>query len=892
MNVQRMRAAEMLSFFIICMLTGFASGAFAQAGRGSISGLVTDPTGAIIPDAKVLAQSQATGVKLSTISTASGLYSFVSLAPGNYQVTASAKGFETVVTKNVTVSVDQVSTVNIALKIGSVSEVVTVNAATSLVEASNSTVGQLISADTIDRVPLLTRNVFDLVQLSAGVTPANGTPNSSSSQQISSITSGRPGVDVSSYTINGAIIGSVYYMVDGSPLGIAENNAGAIIPALDVPEDGVQETRVETQNTPASYQSGGAGVISIVSKSGTDRFHGDLFGVFRPNVMAANEYFNKQTQLAEGSSNQAPAFHRYQEGGAIGGPIKRGKLFFFADYEATQQKQFDGSNIFTVPTSAERTGDFSADDFTIYDPLLPDNPDGTRQPFPNNVISNPNPIALQFLAQFPKCNYPSASTCDSDTTGALNNLRVPGLDPSTAQKFDIRMDWMQGEKQRIFGRFSFDRLFSSLVNAFGNMWDLNYAQNVTNGRNFILADDVTINSSTALQLRYSFTRHHENQSGDPRQNGFDITSLGFPSSLAAEQVYKTLPYVNFWDAGGGIGGTANWNTFQYASENNDVSATITKLIGKHEVSAGFEFMKRFLNVGQPPASSGAYAFDTSATDQSVSGGGGGSDFASFLIGMGTTPGSESYNFTKDLFVAESNPYYASFIEDTFRPTRSFTITAGLRWDIFGGRNERHDRLEYFDPRAANTVNGVSYTGAEVYVNGKNRSPFETNFKNFGPRLGFSWQPIDRFVVRGGAGFYYGPSAQMVGSASLNSDGFASVTNWDATCYNADGNTVFNGTSACADASPGDPAPSVTGIYSLSNPFPQGVVPTFSTPPPGLANNLGTSLATMLHSQRTTTTYNYNFGLEYQLPHEVVISAGYVGSRGTVPSAWWSRSEPT
>ena len=319
----------MRSIFLICVLIGFAAAAFAQAGRGSISGLVTDPSGAIIPDAKVSAQSQATGLKLSTVSTAAGLYSFVSLAPGTYQVTASAKGFDTLVEKNITVSVDQVSTVNLALKIGSVSEVVTVNAATALVESSNSTVGQLISADTIDRVPLLTRNVFDLVQLSAGVTPANGSPNSSSSQQISSITSGRPGVDVSSYTINGAIIGSVYYMVDGSPLGIAENNAGAIIPALDIPEDGVQETRVETQNTPASYQSGGAGVISIVSKSGTDQFHGDLFGVFRPNVMAANEYFNKQTQLAGGSPNEAPAFHRYQEGGAIGGPIKRDKLFFF-----------------------------------------------------------------------------------------------------------------------------------------------------------------------------------------------------------------------------------------------------------------------------------------------------------------------------------------------------------------------------------------------------------------------------------------------------------------------------------------------------------------------------------------------------------------------------------
>jgi hypothetical protein len=866
------------SILPVFLLFGSVSYTFAQAGRGSISGLVADPSGAIIPGAKVVAQNQATAVKVSTVSSASGLYSFVSLAPGMYQVTASAQGFDTLIEKNITVSVDQATSADLTLKVGSVSEVVTVNEGTALVEASNSTVGQLISSDTIDRVPLLTRNVFDLVQLSAGVTPANGTPNSSSSQLISSITSGRPGVDVSSYTINGAIVGSVYYMVDGSPLGIAENNAGAIIPALEIPEDGVQETRVETQNTPASYQSGGAGVISVVSKSGTNRFHGDAFGVFRPDVMAANEYFNKQTQLASGSPNQAPSFHRYQEGGAIGGPIKRDKLFFFADYEATQQKQFDGSNIFTVPTTAERTGDFSADSFTIYDPMLPDNPDGTRQPFPNNVITNPNPIALKFLSKFPKCNYPSASTCDSDTTGAVNNLHVPGLDPMTAQKFDVRIDWAKSERQRIFGRFSFDRLFSSLVNAFENEWDLNYAQNVTNGRNLILADDLTLNNSTVLQLRYSFTRHHESQGGDPRQNGYDITTLGFPSSLAAEEVYKTLPYVNFWDVGGGIGGTANWNTFQYASENNDASATITEVIGKNSISAGFEFMKRFLNVGQPPAPSGAYGFDVTATDQSVSNGGGGSDFASFLIGMGSTPGSESYNFTKDLFVAEANPYYAAFIEDTFHPTRSFTVTAGLRWDIFGGRTERHNRLEYFDPNAKNSVGGVSYTGAEVYVNSKNRSPFTTNLKDFGPRLGFSWQPVDRLVVRGGAGFYYGPSSQMVGGASLNSDGFASVTNWDATCYNADGNTVYNGTSACVGAAPGDPAPSATGIYSLSNPFPQGVVPVISSPS-GLANNLGNSISTMLHSQRTTTTYNYNFGLEYQLPHQVIVSAGYVGSRG-------------
>ncbi|MGA8669635.1 MAG: carboxypeptidase regulatory-like domain-containing protein [Terracidiphilus sp.] len=864
------------------VLLAGAVAAFGQAGRGSISGQITDPSGAIVAGAKVVAQEQATGIKFSTVSTAAGIYSFVSLPPGKYQLTVSEKGFETVVQKNVAVTVDQESTVNVTLTLGSVNEVVTVNESASLVDTSNSTVGQLISSETIDRVPLLTRNVFDLVQLSAGVTPANGAPNSSSSFAIENISSGRPGVDVSSYTINGAIVGSVYYMVDGSPLGIAENNVAAIIPALDIPEDGVEETRVETQNTPASYQSGGAGVISLVTKSGGNEFHGDAFGVFRPDVLAANEYFNKQSQVMNGTANTPPSFHRYQEGGAIGGPILHNKLFIFGDYEATQQQQFDGSNTFTVPTTAERTGDFSADSFTIYNPLVPDNPDGTRQPFANNVITNPNPVALKFLSEFPKCNV--GPSCDSDPNGTQNNLYLPGLDPTTAQRFDIRVDWAESDKQRIFGRFSFDRLFTSTFNAFGNMWDLNYAQNVTNGRNILLADDLTLNPTTFLQLRYSFTRHFENQGGDPRQVGFDITTLGFPSSLAAQEVYKLLPFVLFTDYNGGsdgIGGTADYNTFQYASENSDANASITKLKGKHEISAGFEYMKRFLNVGQPPAASGSYAFDISATDQTVSSAAGGSDFASFLVGQGTVPGSESNsypNFTKDLFAAESSPYYAAFVEDTYHLTKALTITAGLRWDIFGGKTERHNRVEYFNPTATNTESGVSYTGAEIYANGGNRSPFTANLKDLAPRVALSWQPANHLVVRGGGGFYYGPSPHMVGGVGLDSDGFSADTQWNATCFNADGNTVINGTNACATG-PESAAPSSTGPYSLSNPFPNGVVPQLAAPPGGLANNLGQSLNTMLRSQRTPLTYNFNFGVEYELPHQFVLSAGYVGSRG-------------
>ncbi|MGD0509125.1 MAG: carboxypeptidase-like regulatory domain-containing protein, partial [Terriglobales bacterium] len=611
-----------LSVYILFLCA--SSVAFAQAGRGSISGLVSDPSGAIVSGAKVTALNHATGITLHTVTSDAGLYSFVSLNPGIYTVTASQKGFESVAQNNVLVTVDQVTTVNVALQVGSVAETVTVTGASSLVDTSNSTVGQLIDSATIDRVPLLTRNVFDLVQLSAGVTPANGSANSSSSQPIVNISSGRPNIDVSSYTINGAIQGSVYFMLDGSPLGVAENNIAAILPAMEIPEDGVEEFRVETQNTPASYQSGGAGVISLVSKSGGDKFHGDAFVVLRPDVLAANDYFNKQTQLLAGTSNQPPSFHRYQEGGAIGGPILHEKLFFFADYEATQEKLFDNSSIFTVPTTAERNGDFSADNYTIYNPLAPDDVNGNRVEFPthNVITSYPgltlNPTAVAFLSHMPKCNYPNPATCDSEGDLHLNNYQLPGLDPITAQRFDVRVDYYKSEKQRFFSRFSYDRLTVAGVNAFNNDWDPNYAQNVTNGRNFIIGDDLTLNPTTVLQLRYSFTRHYENQGGDPQQVGFDITSMGFPASLAAAEVYKLIPIAFFNDVGGGVGGTANYNTFLYASMNHDASATLTKVVGRHELSFGAEYMKRFLNVGQPPAPSGWYYFDLSATDQQTS----------------------------------------------------------------------------------------------------------------------------------------------------------------------------------------------------------------------------------------------------------------------------------
>ena len=905
-----------LSWVVACFFLTFSLAAFGQAGRGSISGTVSDPGGAVIPGAQVVLSNSNTGVSQHTVTSSAGLYTFLSLNPGAYKVTASATGFAPVAQDKVTVDVDQTTQVNITLRVGAATEKVTVTEGVELVEPSNSTVGSLIPAEQIDRVPLISRNVFDLIQLSAGVNAVNGSPNSSDSMQsIQNISVGRPGVDVAADTINGSLVGSVYFMVDGAPIGIAENNSAAIIPAMNIPEDGVEEVRVETQNTPASYLSGGAGVISLVTKSGTNKLHGDVFGVFRPDALSANDYFNKLSQLTNGQKNTPPSFHRYQEGGAIGGPIIKDKLFFFGDYEDTQQVQLEGLKTYSVPTTAERTGDFSnllnyidpgtglPDPIVMYDPTKPDNPDGTRQPFQGNIIPNPNPIALLYLQNMPKCNYPNPVTCDQATSDISPNFAMPGLDPLKAHRFDIRVDWAKSDRQRIFTRFSYDKLAFSTANVFpAPGWDLDYALNRTNGRNVIIADDLTLTSSTVLNLRYSFTRHFENQGGPPSLLSTNLTALGtvngttvgFPASLAAQEVFKQLPFMVFGDVGGGVGGTADYNNFVYASMNSDANATITKIKGKHELSFGFEWMKRYLNVGQPPAPAGSYYFDNTPTIQSVPNGPcvvsasnpnlnvcSGSDYASMLIGMGTTPSigeNTSYpNFTKDVFAAESNPYYAAFFEDTFHASKTLTITAGLRWDIFGGRNERYNRQEYFAPNASNTFNGVSYTGAEIFNNGSNRSPNTTNMHDFGPRLAFAWQAAQHFVVRAGAGFYYGPSTENVAGTGTNFDGYSSSTTWNATCSNADGNTTYyNGSGTCNPPA----VPDVfTGPYSLSNPFPNGVIPVFTAPPTGLANNLGISLSTVLHTQRTPLTYNYNFGLEYELPHQVVVSAAYVGSRG-------------
>jgi hypothetical protein len=839
-NRSRLWISLFLYLFVGVASLSAAGNVLAQAGRGGITGLVTDNSGAVLPGARAQIVNLATTISQETVTTSVGLYSFSSIIPGTYQLKVTGQGFQQYVQRPIRVEVDRVTEVNVTLNPGEISQTVNVSGEVGLANTTNSTIGQLITSKTLESVPLNGRDVYLLVQLSPGVVPINGAVNQTGE-------SNRPGVGISAFRINGQQAGSVAYLLDGSPLTVDGYGVAATSPAFSPPLEAVQEYRVGTSNLLASFSSPGTGAISLVSKSGGDKFHGSAFGYARPNALAANDPFSKAAQLRSGRPNQPPDFHRYQWGASLGGPIKKGKLFFFGDYEYTQTRSLETLTT-TVPTEDERQGNFSQVP-TIYNPFDV-NAAGQRQPFANNIIPADmhDRVAKAMLKFFPAPNQPGTGPYH------LNNYFSSALSPNDHQKFDIRLDSYFHSKHQIFGRYSFDKGLFGNADHYVNGADPRHYFNRLRSQNILLADNYVIGPTTLLELRYSFTRHREHQPPPAGAEGFDMTTVGFPASLAQQVALPVIPVMVISGMYGA--GSRTFSTgFRFITFNHNALAALSTVKGHHNLKAGFEYRKSFVNMGQPIAPSGQYQFDTTATSsQTYAGNGYG--FASYLLGMGI-PFPTQLGLTNDVFVAQSSPYYASYVEDSFRVTTRLTLNFGLRWEIFGGRTERYDRQNYFDPEARYTVNGVNLVGGSRFPS-NNETPFKTNYKNFGPRFGFAYQPFDRLVVHGGFGVYFGPSAQSVAIAGTNSDSFSSSTGWKAVTFDQFGNTVM--------------------LNPLHNPFPDGPNPP-TQGKLGLATNLGTTLSTVESSQPDPSAYNWNFGLQYEVPGGFLISTAYVGSRG-------------
>ncbi|MEJ7605858.1 MAG: TonB-dependent receptor [Bryobacteraceae bacterium] len=641
------------------------------------------------------------------------------------------------------VSTDQRMALDIPLDVGQAAESVTITADASMLETNSASVGQVITSRQIENMPMAGRTPLVLAQLSYGVIPT------SDPKFYRPFDNAGP----SDFSIGGTPGRSNDLLLDGAP-----NTTGNNRVAYNPPVDAVAEMKVETFPTDAAYGHSGGGTVNVVMRGGTNSFHGSLYEFNQVSRLAATPFF---TNFA-GLKKQVTRFNQY--GGSIGGPVLapklfngRDKLFFFLSYEGIKDS-IPNPSTQTVPTAAERRGDFSdllrlGPAYQIYDPATGVAEGGRirRQPFPNNIIPTDrlNPIALNYLRFYPQPNQTGRSDGGanylSNTDGEINQFigYLGRMDVNFSSRHKLFMNGRHNDRLGSKGNF----LGQSPLDATAIL-----GLNRTNWG--ALIDDVyTFSPTLLLNTRVNWTRFEE-----PRPNfsaGFDMTTLGFPASLRAASPKETLPAViieRFTGIGDSGGVELPFDSYQ-------IFSTATKIAGRHTLKAGLDLRwmrESGIDFGY---GSGSYVFGTNWTrgpfDNSTSAPLG-QDFASFLLGMPTAGG-----FDRNSFRTNQAAYYAFFLQDDFRIKPNLTFNIGLRYERDLPTTERFNRsVNGFDPAIANPVSaaaGAAYNlapipeipvgqfrapGGLLFANNDNRHIYKTNAKYFDPRFGCldSWIP--------------------------------------------------------------------------------------------------------------------------------------------------------
>ena len=383
----------------------------AQTTYGSITGAVTDPSGATIAGAQVTLTNAGTSEKRTQQTGSDGLFLFVNLIPGSYSIDVEKPGFKRYSRPQITVDVNQTVHVDASLPVGNVQETVEVTAETPLIQTETSSLGTVVDTREANELPLNGRNIFNLTTITPSVVPQGNT--------LGTVVGKNP-FDFANYQIGGAFANEGAIYLDGQPLNTGYINLPLIVPT----QDAVSEFKVQYNNLGPEWGKFAGGVININTKSGTNELHGELYEYLRNRVLNANEFFNKTAELDEGLPNKAPPFTQNQFGGTIGGAVIKNKTFFFGSYEGFRLRQGVPYTT-TVPTAAERTGNFSAPGLpTIYDPLsvnpnCPATSTCARTPFAGNVIPSNriNPTSTYLLNLYPLPTNPNATT-DNFTTAA------------------------------------------------------------------------------------------------------------------------------------------------------------------------------------------------------------------------------------------------------------------------------------------------------------------------------------------------------------------------------------------------------------------------------------------------------------------------------------------
>lgn len=832
--MHRFSTSSVLTFLAALFLTA----ASAQNYQAQLNGVVKDPTGSVIPGARISVTNVSTGVQSSTESNTDGLYRLPALQPGQYRVTVNSTGFKSFQQGPITLQVNDVVTLDVALQVGDASEKVEVTTAVEMLQTGSATVGQVVTTRQIESLPLNVRDPLALVGLTAGVTFGSNFGNGGG-QEL-----GR-NFFKSDFNVGGGRSGSQELLLDGAANTTPDVNRGIINP----PVDSVQEFKVQSNSYDAEFGRTSGGVVNVITKSGTNEFHGLVYDFERHSVIEANNWFNNRGGIPN------PSFKRHQFGANAGGPIVKNKTFFFADYEGLRQG-FPVTFVSTVPSDLQKAGDFSktlASDGTpiiVYDPntlTTLDNGQRQRTPFAGNLVpaTRFDPVARKIASY-----YPAANQRGDATTGTNNFLLSAGSTIDT-NKWDARIDHSFGENTRVFTRYSQQKDVRMVPGPLpmpiggGRSTTDTYRQ---------AAVDLTHVFTPALigNVQFAFSRALAAQFG--LSKGFNLADLGFPSEfnrIATDQ----FPQGSIADIGPISNGSDSF--IQYQPRNTWTSrASVGYLRGSHNMKAGVDWRILNFNEAQNTQPSGTFNFGRTFTQganpvQATRNGGFG--FADFLLGM---PNNGSIRQLSP--ISTQGLYYAFFFQDDWRVNDKLTLNLGVRWDIGVGNREKYNRLAYFDPDTANPLASKAglpnLKGILRWIGGENaRNQQETPMTNFAPRFGFAYKLSTKSVLRGGYGMFFVPR-NIVGNGNGAIEAFRDTPMV----------TTIDGGLTAADR--------------LSNPFPKGVLPPLNDRDP-LAN-VGAAIQAPVQQMKTGYAQLFSLGYQREIAGGIVVQANYWGNKGT------------
>jgi hypothetical protein len=844
-------------------LLGSAIPAIGQNNYGSIVGTVSDVSGAQVPAAEVTVTNVATNTTQTTKTSGAGTFNVLNLNPGTYTVTVAAQGFKKTTKTQIDVTIGGTTRADVSLALGDVSQTVNVEATAAPLQTDSSSLGGVVEGRQVTESPLNGRNVNNLLDFIPGVVPGGGTSGNtvanggSGSFQVGTQTQA---IAYGNYQIGGGFSGQSLFFIDGVESNIPENNVNSLVPT----QDSVQEFRVSTNNVTAEFGGFSGGVIQIATKQGTNKFHGTAYEYFRNTALDANDYFDKHF----GRPRQP--LHQNQYGFNVGGPILKDKLFFFFSFER-EPVTSGGLDTFTVPTAAQRNGDFSA--FTTLN-MSPTNPTGqilynpaTGAPYQGCTGTQVNvicPTQLDATAiKLLNLEYPLPNTAGI-ANGTVNNFIGNAPITGAQNQFNARVDYSLGKKDQLFARYTFWNPHNGNSDPEGTLTGAGPTGNTTTEA--VVGDNHVFNDTTIADLRLSWLENYNFQV--PLSNGFDQSTINANyGALQAQQVNNhqgLLPGLGFQNYSGG----AELSQLYWLNTAYSINGSITKIKGRHSIKVGGQGRQILWtsfgnNQGLGLGDSNSFTACPTASCGVALNGSTGNAIAAFLLGTPSSTGITEVGTTHSFLHS-----YGFYGVDTWQVSNKLTLNLGIRWEQPGTYSEVNNLDTVLLPGLATnlpaytnpvtgmsspTVGGLALVASPQYGSRREEA---LHWKLFSPREGFDYRLDNNTVVRGGYGINFLP-------AEFTADGPGGSP------INAAGTNLSN-----------TPGVTYAGEPTVANPLPNGINQPLGRNPLALTQLLGQGIGSRIPNQPYGYVQQFNFGAERSLSKNTTLAVAYAGAKGT------------